>query len=218
MTVVHRFEHNESHGSGDNKTTVKKYIVDGTEGLSARYLNKTPKAFHMVSIKEKEAGKFTVVEKKDDKEETKEVDAAGLAKMVKTLKLDFIESYLKVRTKALKGGARKSYKSTKKSSKKSTKKSMKSTKKSKKSSKKASKKSSKKSKKSKKSTKKSKKSTKKTMKGGAKKSSKKSKKSTKKSSKKSKKSTKKSSKKSKKSTKKSKKSKKSTKKSKKSRK
>ncbi|ADO67127.1 hypothetical protein crov094 [Cafeteria roenbergensis virus] len=170
MTVTHRFEHNEVHGSGDNKTTIKKNIVDGTEGLGVRFLHKSPKAFHMVTIKESEPGKFMITEKKEDKEEKMEVDLKGLEKFIKASKLDFLGEYLKVRAKELKGGSMNSYmksksgvSATKKSSKKATKKSSK--KATKKSSKKATKKSSKKAtkKSSKKATKKSsKKSSKKT--------------------------------------------------------
>lgn len=171
MTVTHRFEHNEVHGSGDNKTTIKKNIVDGTEGLGMKYLNKSPKDFYMVRVQEKEPGKFVITVKKGDKEETMEEDLKGLMKFFKDNKqLAFGEEYLKTRSKELKGGSMKSYmksksgvSATKKTTKKSTKKSSK--KPSKKTTKKSSKKSSKKApkKSSKKSTKKtSKKSSKKT--------------------------------------------------------
>ena len=119
---MHRFEHNESRGTGDSKSSVKKSIVDGTDGLTIRFLNKPPLEadFHMLKINEKTPGEFTVEEKKGDKLETLVVDEKALVKMAKDLKLNFIVDYMKDRTKALKGGGIKTFKVMKGGAKKTT--------------------------------------------------------------------------------------------------
>ena len=127
MTVTYRYEHTVTTGSGDDKTKVSKTIIDGSEGLSIKYFHKCPKKFHMLMIKESEPGKFSVTEKKDDKEDKKEIDTKGLNDIIKKLKLAFISDYMKIRKKQLKGGSLisnmiSSTKAAKKSSKTSSKK------------------------------------------------------------------------------------------------
>lgn len=115
------------------KETMKENIIDGEKGLYISLLTKKGEDFYKIKIKELEGGKFEVVEKKGEKEDTKSVDMKEVEKMIKANDdLSFAAKYLKAGRKGgMTGGAVKKSKSSKKEVKKS-KKSKKSTKKSRK--------------------------------------------------------------------------------------
>merc|ERR1711968_433881 len=179
-TVTYRHENNHSYKKGGVKHTIKEKLIDGEKGVSIMFLKKVGEEdskFYRLSVQETSKDKFSVKEKKGDKETETEMDLKALMKVLKADKeLGFAVHYMEKERgtykgkKAQKGGKKKSKKASKKSkkskkaSKKSSKKSKKASKKSKKvtggkkkASKKASKKSKKASKKSKKASKKSKK-------------------------------------------------------------
>jgi hypothetical protein len=121
-TVIFRHELSESHkDKNENKFTTKQTIIDGAKGLSFFFLNKDPKNFYRIVVKEEEPGNFTVKEKVDDKDQPeKKMNMTDLLKILKGEKFDFIRKYIeKDRAKyrkALEGGRKK--RSSKKSSKK----------------------------------------------------------------------------------------------------
>ena len=118
-TVFYRVENNLSKVIDNVKHVVKSNIIDGTKGLSFSFLEKKGESFYKVSAKQLEDKTFELKEKKNDKEDVKNLSEADLMKMVKKDKnLTFVNDYVsKDRKKFLKGGKRKSSKksSTKKS-------------------------------------------------------------------------------------------------------
>ena len=173
-TVFYRHENNKSIVKAGKKHVENESIIDGTKGLSFKYVQvlHSDDKVYKIHAKQLESGDYEVSETKGkasekNAEDKKTMSESDLIKLIgKNKKLDFITSYLtKERKKVLKekGGARKgSKKTSKKKSKKSSKK------KSKRASKKTTKKKSKKTSK-KKSKKTSKKSSKKTSKKNSKK-------------------------------------------------
>ena len=121
-TVFYRVENNLSKVIDNVKHVVKSNIIDGTKGLSFSFLEKKGDSFYKVSAKQLEDKTFEIKEKKNDKEDVKNLSEADVMKMVKKDKnLTFVNDYVsKDRKKFLKGGKRKSSKksSTKKVSKK----------------------------------------------------------------------------------------------------
>merc|ERR1712023_286104 len=121
-TVFYRVENNLSKVINNIKHVVKSNIIDGTKGLSFSFLEKKGDSFYRVSAKQLEDKSFEIKEKKNDKEDVKNLSEADGMKMVKKDKnLTFVNDYVsKERKKFLKGGKRKSSKksSTKKVSKK----------------------------------------------------------------------------------------------------
>ena len=121
-TVFYRVENNLSKVINNIKHVIKSNIIDGTKGLSFSFLEKKGDSFYRVSAKQLEDKSFEIKEKKNDKEDVKNLSEADVMKMVKKDKnLTFVNDYVsKERKKFLKGGKRKSSKksSTKKVSKK----------------------------------------------------------------------------------------------------
>ena len=119
-TVVYRTENSLSTVKDNVKHTVKSSLIDGAKGLSFSFLEKKGDKFYKIKAKQLEDGTFEVKEKKDDKEDKKTMKEADVMKMVKKDKnLKFVDDYVsKERKKYLKGGKRKSKKSSKKTSKK----------------------------------------------------------------------------------------------------
>ena len=140
-SVFYRYENSLSKVVKGIKSVVKETLIDGTkEGVSFSYLEKNGDKFYRIKAKQLESGKFEVLEKKDEKESSKELSEAEVMKLVGANKnLKFVDEYMKKeRAKLMKehkeGGAKRK-RTSKKSSKKASKKRA-----SKKSSKKASKK------------------------------------------------------------------------------
>jgi hypothetical protein len=121
-TVIFRHELSESHkDKNGDKFTIKQTIIDGAKGLSFFFLNKDPKNFYRIVVKEEEPGNFTVKEKVGEEEKPeKKMNMSDLVKILKGGDFDFIRKYIeKDRVKyrkALEGGRKK--RSSKKSSKK----------------------------------------------------------------------------------------------------
>jgi hypothetical protein len=83
-TVTFRHERNESYKLKGVKHTIKESIIDGEKGLSFMFLKKVGEDdFYKVYAQEKEGGKFTVQEKKNDKETESEMSEADVKKMIK---------------------------------------------------------------------------------------------------------------------------------------
>jgi len=96
-TVTFRHENNKSYKLKGVKHTVKESLIDGEKGLSFMFLKKVGEGdFYKVYAQEnKETGKYTVKEKKGEKEETMELSEAEVKKMVKANKdLDFVKEYM----------------------------------------------------------------------------------------------------------------------------
>ena len=96
-TVTYRYEKTHSYKKKGVKYVVKESVIDGEKGLSFHFLTKEgDKKFYRISVRETEKDKFTVKEKKDDKEtEKKNVSIADIIKMLKANKyLAFVLAYV----------------------------------------------------------------------------------------------------------------------------
>ena len=98
--VTYRYSHEEVRNHNGKKEKVSQSIIDGDKGLSIKYFSKTDKKFHMIFIRSSGDDKYSLTEKKDDKETTKEISLSDIKKMAKG-DLSFIADYLKIK----KGGA-----------------------------------------------------------------------------------------------------------------
>ena len=128
-SVFYREESSLSTVKDNVKHVVKSSLIDGTKGLSFSFLEKNGEKFYKISAKQMENGNFEVAEKKDEKEDKKEMKETDVMKMVaKDKNLAFVDTYVKKERKKYvkKGGKRKS--SKKSSKRKSSKKAKKSSK------------------------------------------------------------------------------------------
>ena len=118
MTVSYSFETKTMTNIGGEKKKESKSIVDGDLGIKIFYLKKTDSDFKRIRAEEKD-GKFTVVVKKGEDENSQEMDEKEFLKMAKNDEdLDFVVSYMK---KRIRGGARRVKRTSKKTSKKTSK-------------------------------------------------------------------------------------------------
>jgi len=119
---------NKKFFNNDKNGHIIESIIDGEKGLSFKFSIKLKDEDYNINVKEIENDKFNVIEKKKKDETTKEVTMQELKKIIKSNKnLDFVEDYLKIRTKTQKGGdpnilisKKQSKKGSKKGSKKDT--------------------------------------------------------------------------------------------------
>ena len=97
-TVTYRHEVNHSYKKKGIKYTIKKKIVDGEKGLSITYLKKEgddDSIFHRIAIEEKDKDKFSVKEKKGEKETDKIMSLSDLLEFVKgNTNLNFSVQYM----------------------------------------------------------------------------------------------------------------------------
>ena len=104
-SVTFRHEHAMVTLKDGKKTTVKENIIDGEKGLTIMFLKKKGDDFYKLYIRENEPNQFSILEKKGDKETTKDGDMDAVKKVLKGDKdLKFAEDYLKSRKKQ-KGGS-----------------------------------------------------------------------------------------------------------------
>ena len=107
-TVTFRHEKSRSEKTKKgNKTVKRENLIDGEKGISFTFLHKDgddEKKFYKVSVRSDDGKKFSVMEKKGDKETTKEMTKAEVEKMVKADKnLEFAHLYMTKGASALKG-------------------------------------------------------------------------------------------------------------------
>ena len=124
-TVTYRHENNFSFKKKGVKYVINENVIDGEKGLSFSFLEKhgeDDSKFYKIFARETDKDKFEVNEKKNGKEDTKEVSMDQLLKMIKANKnLSFIDNYLskergnygKVKKSSRKSSTRKSSKSSK---------------------------------------------------------------------------------------------------------
>jgi hypothetical protein len=121
MTITYSFETSTMTNLNGKKQKETKSIVDGDLGVSVYFLRKTDNDFKKVKAVEKD-GKFSVVTKIGEDENTQEMDEKEFLKFAKADEdLEFAVSYMK---KRLRGGLKrvaKAKKTTKKASKKASK-------------------------------------------------------------------------------------------------
>ena len=95
---TYRHEHSKSFKKGGVKFTTKEELKYGELGLSFRYLQKAgddDSKFYMINVKEGPKGKYSMVEKKEEKQTESEIDEKALMKIVKGNKaLEFVATFL----------------------------------------------------------------------------------------------------------------------------
>ena len=131
--VTYRYNQSYSFKKKGIKHTIKETLIDGTDGLTISFLQKTgDDKFYKFYIKEIKKGEFELKEKIDDKDQApKMVSEKDVIKMLKDNKLETIINYINKERGTYKGkvvdlvGGRK--KRTKKASKKTSKKASKKT-------------------------------------------------------------------------------------------
>ena len=103
-SVVFRYTNDKQFKKNGVGHTIKEHIIEGERGLSFLYLKKEGNNFYKVDAREVTKDKFSIREKKGDKETMTELSLAEVKKMLNENKdLSFIKNYIEKERGTYKG-------------------------------------------------------------------------------------------------------------------